>query len=419
MLTADLARTRRVRGELRLLGLDAARQQAVQLAASYLELAREHLGRTRADLEQALERVPLRRTDARLASGLRKLVEDRCQFGTQNGIDPHALRGELFVAASRALRSLAEGERFDREAYIAGQAAERGMTADELERALYCDLRAEQLLSALDDTSPELLVRQYQDEQAQAVLLRAVKVRAEVRCQTAYAYRILFNKLKFLRLLYSISPLPDGGYRIEIDGPYSLFSSVTKYGLQLALAFPYIRACDSWKISADLRWGKAREPLAFRLQGGEGGTARCGSPQADERERASPPGAPDALPDEVQTLLDRLRKANTAWQAAASAEILQLPGFGLCLPDLKLENRLTGEIAYLEVLGFWSRDAVWRRVELVQKGLPYRVLFAVSSRLRVSEAVLDTDLPGELYVYKRTMSAREVLARLDRKKPVK
>ena len=64
-------------------------------------------------------------------------------------------------------------------------------------------------------------------------------------------------------------------------------------------------------------------------------------------------------------------------------------------------------------MGYWSRAAVWQRVELVRAGLAERVLFAVSSRLRVSEEVLGDDLPGALYVYKGTMSARVVAERLD------
>jgi hypothetical protein len=40
-------------------------------------------------------------------------------------------------------------------------------------------------------------------------------------------------------------------------------------------------------------------------------------------------------------------------------------------------------------------------------------VFAVSSRLRVSEEVLDGDLPALLYVYKHTMSARSIAERLD------
>jgi predicted nuclease of restriction endonuclease-like RecB superfamily len=402
-----MARTRRVRGELRLLQLDeSGRRRASELARAYLDLTREHLGKARAELEQALDLMAVRPAEVRLAAGLRKLIEDRCSFDTESQIDPRALRSEIFVAASSALRALPEGEAFDREAFVAEQAASRGLATDGLERALYSDLRAEQLLQALDDTSAERLVRQYEEAQAQAVLLRAVKVRAEVRCATAYAYRTLFNKLKFLRLLYAIAPLPGGGYRIDIDGPHSLFSSVTKYGLQLALAYPQIRTCNSWKISADLRWGKKRETIGFRLQG------RSTECSADATAEGQP-----RLPDEIQALLDRISGTDTAWQAYAAAEILELPGYGLCLPDLRFENRLTGEVAYLEVMGYWSRDAVWRRVELVRKGLPYRILFAVSSRLRVSEAVLDDELPGELYVYKSVMSAREILARLDRKKP--
>jgi hypothetical protein len=60
-------------------------------------------------------------------------------------------------------------------------------------------------------------------------------------------------------------------------------------------------------------------------------------------------------------------------------------------------------------MGFWSREAVWRRVELVERGLPHRILFAVSKNLRVSEAALGDDLPGSLYVYARTLDARAVL----------
>jgi uncharacterized protein len=84
----------------------------------------------------------------------------------------------------------------------------------------------------------------------------------------------------------------------------------------------------------------------------------------------------------------------------------------VCIPDLSFEHAQTGERVYLEVLGFWSRDAVWKRVELVQAGLAHRIVFAVGQHLRVSEAALDAELPGALYVYKRTMSAKAILERV-------
>ncbi|MDB4988782.1 MAG: hypothetical protein JWN04_3960, partial [Myxococcaceae bacterium] len=80
--------------------------------------------------------------------------------------------------------------------------------------------------------------------------------------------------------------------------------------------------------------------------------------------------------------------------------------------DLRFLHSETGEVAYLEVMGYWSRDAVWKRIELCDKGLTQRVIFAVSSRLRVSEEVLGDATSSELYVYKGALSAREVLRRL-------
>ncbi len=67
---------------------------------------------------------------------------------------------------------------------------------------------------------------------------------------------------------------------------------------------------------------------------------------------------------------------------------------------------------YWEVMGYWSRDAVWKRVELVEAGLPDRVIFAVGRRLRVSEEVLDDKLPSQIYVYKGVMSAKVIRERL-------
>jgi predicted nuclease of restriction endonuclease-like RecB superfamily len=279
---------------------------------------------------------------------------------------------------------------------LAAVAAERGLTVDALERALYADLRGAHTLKTIEPISAARLVETYDLAQAQAVLLRAVRVTVDIECRAPGAYRALFAKLKFLRLLYAIEPRSEGGYRIAIDGPFSLFASVTKYGLQLALALPILRECERFCLNADIRWGKERTPLSFRLEGGGPGG------------QAPPPG----LTDEVARLVDDLRVTETPWKVAPSTDILNLPGIGLCVPDLAFQNTDTGECVYLEVLGFWSREAVWRRVELIERGLEQRILFAVSAHLRVSEAALGDDLPGALYVYKRVMSAAAVLERV-------
>jgi predicted nuclease of restriction endonuclease-like RecB superfamily len=83
------------------------------------------------------------------------------------------------------------------------------------------------------------------------------------------------------------------------------------------------------------------------------------------------------------------------------------------VPDLELVHGETGECVYLEVLGYWSRAAVWKRIELVEQGLEQRIVFAVGKHLRVSEEAIDDDAPGALYVYKRTMAPKAVIERVE------
>jgi predicted nuclease of restriction endonuclease-like RecB superfamily len=397
LLTADLVRARRRGDELVLAPLDAAgRAAALELAATLLVLAEAHVGKTRGELDDAIDAVVGGAKDRKLAAGLAKLIWDRAELAESVPLDPEALRHEVFVRAQAAWAQIEEGARFDRAAILAAVAADRGLTVDDIEHGLYADLRDAHVITQLASITAPRLVAAYDLAQPQAVLLRAVRVIVEVESAIPGAYRTLFRKLKFLRLLCTIAPRAKAGYRIEIDGPFSLFESSTRYGLALALALPAIRELDRWSLVADLRWGTARTPLRCRLDG---------------RGEADPEAAPH-LADDVRTLLDALRALDTPWQATPAVEILDLPGHGVCIPDLTFEHARSGERVHLEVLGYWSRDAVWKRVELVEAGLAHRIVFAVGHHLRVSEAALDIELPAALYVYKRTMSAKAIVERV-------
>src|SRR5262249_36192372 len=186
-----------------------------------------------------------------------------------------------------------------------------------------------------------------------------------------------------------------------IDGPYSLFESATKYGLQLAMALPALGACDAFSLEAEVRWGRERERLMFRC-GGERAAGAAASPSPSPSDAG---GAPDEdgrarLPDEVEALRAAVADLGGPWRARPSTRILDLPGVGVCVPDLEL-RRDGAPAVYLEVLGFWSREAVWRRVELVERGLRERILFAVSQHLRVSDQALGAGLPGAPCAAKR------------------
>jgi predicted nuclease of restriction endonuclease-like RecB superfamily len=400
LLTADLVRPTTRKGVMHVRALKGdKRARALEHAALLIDAARQSVGKTRAELAaRGPEEVPAK--ERILVAGLRKLVDDKCTWETDEDTDPPALRRAVFLAAAAARRELGPGAPFLRDEVLTKVAADEGLPADALDAALYADLKEAQRLIAVDVGDAEELIDRYDLAQAQAVLLRAARLTARVHCERPEAYRRLFHRLKFQRLLFTLEHEDDGGYRLVIDGPFSLFSQSTRYGLQLALALPHLAACDRCEIEAEVRWGKRRERRTFLWS------------KADAPRSLPPPEEAEPRED-VARLVKAFSDKDYGWRAEATAAVLHLPGAGLCVPDVCFVHEETGEVVFLEVMGFWSRDAVWKRVELVESGLEERVLFAVSSRLRVSERALDDEETSGLYVYKGVMSAARVAERLE------
>jgi predicted nuclease of restriction endonuclease-like RecB superfamily len=204
--------------------------------------------------------------------------------------------------------------------------------------------------------------------------------------------------LKFRRLLHRIAPEGEGGYRIDIDGPFSLFQGVAKYGLELSLLLPALEACSSLELEAEVRWSERGRSLTFRHRGGA---------------KPRPAGDTLGMRSEVVELVEGIRALGGGYEVALADRIFDLPGIGVCVPDLKLIRASDGVETFVEVLGYWSRSSVWKRVELAERGLDARILFAVSSRLRVSEDVLDESDSAALYVYKGKMNPQAVLRKVE------
>jgi predicted nuclease of restriction endonuclease-like RecB superfamily len=402
VLTADLVTARRRGDELRLIPVDDERRARIAtLAAAFSDVARAHIGSTRRELDDAFEArasdADVPGGDRRLIGAVQKLVQDGCTFEEPDAETAATLRREIFRRAAAARRKATPTAPFDRDALLEAAARERGTTPEAIDAGLYADRPARQRLLAFAARPPATLAAGFALAEAQAVLLRATRVTANVRARDAGTYRHLFRTLKFLRLLPVVTATKDGGYIITLDGPLSLFQSGTRYGLQLGLALPVIAACDRWSIEADVRWGVDRRPLHFRAAGA-----------AVLSDAAVP-----ALPDELSAFVAAFERLDSGWLIEREPAVLDLPGAGVCVPDLAFVRAADGARVHFELLGFWSREAVWRRVELVRAGLPHRILFAVSKALRVGEAVLDDTPTAALYVFTRVIGAKQVLDRLE------
>lgn len=419
MLTADHVRARRKGHDLIISPLSSSDEAILLDAASRLILSFERsVGRKRDELTEDLEDVIVPPRLLKALEGLKKLLFDRSEFASPQEVNPSELRALVFATASKMRAGLEEGARFERQIALIAAATETNLDIYHLDDVLYADLKGEQRLIKFIKVHPQRLLEEYTLGQEQAILLRASELNVRVSCQQPSTYRYLFRQLKFRRLLFEITPkyhhrgdhvLPavfdDEGapdeYEITISGPHNLFKSSTKYGLQLALILPTLRICDTWRLSAKVHWGKERMPLDFYLD-------HLSSASVVRDDMTEIP-----LPEELETLLAQLKKHKSLWRARRSSKILHLPGIGVCIPDLVFSHPERRDRVYFEMMGYWSREAVWRRVELVESGLAERMIFAVSSRLRVSEKVLDDQLPSALLVYKGAILLHRLLEQLN------
>ncbi len=402
MLPAELVQARARGSELVVRELKGPRlKAAVEAAASMLAVLPELRGGPWSAVRRAWSELGLTDLDTRTVGALAKLIEQHCELDFP--VDPDKVsevRRAVFARASAQWASLQPEQPFEREAVLREVGEQFGTTPEWVSEALFADLPEARLLKSLPVVGAEALVEELRLAQWQGLLLRGVSLTAQVRCRTGADYRRLLQRLKFRQLLLRVTPLESGGYELAIDGPMSLFGPVTRYGMQLALALPALLDCSELKLEAQIRWGKARRPLTWRYEHAR--RPRWLGSEPTELQ----------LSDEVSRVLTHYAGGSGPWQVQSAEVLLDMPSEGICVPDLTFTSRTDGRRVHVEFLGYWSRDALWRRVQWAERGLPEPVLFVASSRLRVSEQVLAEDASGALYVYKGVPSARAIEERV-------
>lgn len=405
MLSADLVIVQRRKDQLILPDLNGkAGESVLRWAEQIVDTANSCIGLPRQELSALVQVMGETQQARKLTKGLAKLIEDASEFEQGDPEQAVELRRRLFLCATDARCRATTDRIWNRNDVVQRVCQENGWDVSTLDERMYADLPGAQRLLRVPKWTPQQLFEHYDRARVQAVLLRAVQVRIRYARTSTVALRELFRQMKFRQLLHQSQREGEAGLRLTIDGPMTLFESATKYGLQLALLLPALRAAGPFELEADVRWGKTRGALQFTYK------SKRSSEPAPELS-----GAEEPIPstDEVRLLLTELEGLPGPFVAQIATTLIDLPGVGICVPDITFFERDRPERrVHFELLGYWSRSAVWQRVELVESGLTEPIVFGVNKRLRVSEEVLSRDAPAALYVFRGHVSASALLTRV-------
>ncbi len=378
MLTTDLMRVAIRRGAIQPRYIDATDAVLLARAAERCALCEAHRDRRRESLDDAIGDLVGDAHDFAVTRGLAKLLDDRSEWGAGSPIDPVELRQRVFEAAASAWpvgtrRSALHP--VSRDDVLARVADDLGMTPGQVDAAMYGDLKAEQRMIGHRPLAPDALLHRYNLALAQGVVLRADELRIEVDADRASRLRELFRHLKFRQLMHRTTKTADGAWRVVVDGPASLFACGQRYGLQLALFVPAVMLLDRWRIEADVRWRQADETLTFSLSPEDGLVSHLRSKGT-------------WVSQEEQVLTQRIDDHRSGWRVRRRAKVIDLGGEDVLVPDFTVEHE-DGRRAYVEIVGFWRRGWLERRVELLRRHGPPNLVLCVSRRLVTDRSDLE------------------------------
>jgi predicted nuclease of restriction endonuclease-like RecB superfamily len=416
MLTGDLMRVKVSKERVLPLYLNRESAQWLEAAESLLLIFREGVGMTRGEIEAEIDELFGSGGKATLVHrGLAKVLEDGSEFEVVADVPPDVIREKVFTAAAAHRKTLGKpgpeanplpeagiGPRppFRRDKVLAAVAEELKVTPQTLIDGLFADLRDENRMLSFKDMTAQRLIDRYNLALAQTVLLRSVRVVVEVKNETPVRYRQLFRQLKFHRLLYRVSGTMREGYVFHIDGPLSLFSATTRYGLQMAFFLPSLLRCGDFRLDAELRWGPKRDPRSFHLDASLGLVPH----QADTGVY---------VPPEIPAFAERFRQVAPAWELSDVTEVVELGREGVWVPDYRAVHKATGVDVFIEVVGFWKKATLDRLLDQLPRLGPPRFVLVVSEKLKVDEDAV-SKLPNPILWFKEIPSAPELAGILDR-----
>jgi predicted nuclease of restriction endonuclease-like RecB superfamily len=400
MLTSDLLLTRSEGPYLypRYIKVDAPR--FLTMAEELIDIYVQHQGKTRRELTDALDHYAQDSTNYRIQRGFAKLLsDDCCEFTEQSVAPPADIRRRLFGLARENHPVVLHPDLIHpvtKDELVLEVAREYKAEPEQITWALYADLSDNHILTRFDPPTPEWLLQRYNVALAQALLYRCIQMKLSVFRNIPSRYKQLFKFIKFYQLMHAIQGDLDSGYEVLLDGPISMFRLSQKYGLQLAVFLPALLLCTRWKMEAEIVMPDGARRF-FPLDESVGLVSHYRDSTMY-----------DSLLE--RTFAERFVTIDSGWQIEREVAIINLKDT-VFIPDFAFRHT-DGRTALLEIVGFWRRDYLEKKIMKLKRSGRADMVVAVSADLNVGEEDFK-DIPGSVLFFKNRINPHEVIVRLE------
>jgi hypothetical protein len=248
-----------------------------------------------------------------------------------------------------------------------------------------------------------VLLKRYNFSLTQTLLFKSLRL----EFSASGNWKDIFRDVKRLGLIYSVEREDgdQGGYRVSLDGPLSLFKMTERYGTSIAKLLPQIVASESWRIKAE---------ILTRSRGGRIYTFEADADElkgiVDASRETSDEGPQTNLYDSAveAKFAKSFLSYGSGWVLRREPEPL-IAGTHVLIPDFSFEK--DGAKVYLEVVGFWTSDYLERKISKLNSISGIDMIIAADESLACSKL---ERLKGKALViyYKKDVPLKPIIEHL-------
>ena len=377
----------------------------MNLAKDLISFFQEAVGKTQGLLERQLADFEGDTTDYRMKRGLAYILKSSfCTFEIVSPLEPAMLRERVFTLAAKSTcsRELTDIT-LNKIAADLSQELNQEILPIQIRDGLYADLSENKILTAFDAPKPEDVLHRYNLSQIQGVFYKASQLVLNAHRNVPGEYKLLFRYLKLFQLMAYIEGDADHGFTISVDGPASLFTSSTRYGLAIAKLIPALLHVTKWSLSATLQ---TRDFYTNELK-----IARFSLNSESGLVSHYPPGKPyDSMLEE--SFASKWDSLKSGWILEREVNLIPIPG-SVMIPDFRLVHA-DGRVFILEIIGYWRPEYLQKKFYQIKRANCDNLILAISERLNLEKAGVKLDnVPARIVWFKEKLLPKSVLAVID------